>query len=119
MRRCASRSSSSVFFQAEDGIRDLTVTGVQTCALPICYRDVLEHRPAFHQSEVLEDDADVAPEVGDRIGSQSADVPAEKQNAPLVGLLGGKDRSEERRGGKGSRYQRGRRESRKKGAGRV
>src|SRR3989337_3144093 len=24
------------FFQAEDGIRDATVTGVQTCALPIC-----------------------------------------------------------------------------------
>src|SRR5256886_11872274 len=37
-------SSSSVlglvvfFFQAEDGIRDLTVTGVQTCALPISQR---------------------------------------------------------------------------------
>src|SRR2546430_291391 len=27
------------FFQAEDGIRDLTVTGVQTCALPICPRE--------------------------------------------------------------------------------
>src|SRR2546430_12632425 len=26
------------FFQAEDGIRDLTVTGVQTCALPIYAR---------------------------------------------------------------------------------
>src|SRR2546430_17236602 len=26
------------FFQAEDGIRDLTVTGVQTCALPISRR---------------------------------------------------------------------------------
>src|SRR2546430_3691587 len=26
---------SYFFFQAEDGIRDLTVTGVQTCALPI------------------------------------------------------------------------------------
>src|SRR5690349_24152516 len=26
------------FFQAEDGIRDLYVTGVQTCALPICHR---------------------------------------------------------------------------------
>src|SRR2546427_930950 len=26
------------FFQAEDGIRDLTVTGVQTCALPISQR---------------------------------------------------------------------------------
>src|SRR3712207_8441851 len=25
-----------VFFQAEDGIRGIGVTGVQTCALPIC-----------------------------------------------------------------------------------
>src|SRR5690606_39725059 len=32
--RCA-----AVFFQAEDGIRDFHVTGVQTCALPI-YRRV-------------------------------------------------------------------------------
>src|SRR3712207_8942031 len=29
------RSSSFFFFQAEDGIRDIGVTGVQTCALPI------------------------------------------------------------------------------------
>src|SRR5438270_13946319 len=28
------------FFQAEDGIRDLTVTGVQTCALPILGRKI-------------------------------------------------------------------------------
>src|SRR5699024_11490656 len=27
---------SLFFFQAEDGIRDRNVTGVQTCALPIC-----------------------------------------------------------------------------------
>src|SRR2546430_12331033 len=27
--------ASAIFFQAEDGIRYLTVTGVQTCALPI------------------------------------------------------------------------------------
>src|SRR2546430_8254572 len=37
-----------VFFEAEDSIRDLTVTGVQTCALPIC-RDLAAairgHRP--------------------------------------------------------------------------
>ena len=26
------------FFQAEDGIRDTSVTGVQTCALPICLK---------------------------------------------------------------------------------
>src|SRR5207302_7574877 len=34
------------FFQAEDGIRDFHVTGVQTCALPICRRaaqTVLSH----------------------------------------------------------------------------
>src|SRR5207249_6841001 len=37
MRRCARWSFSpiSFFFQAEDGIRDRNVTGVQTCALPI------------------------------------------------------------------------------------
>src|SRR3989449_8848355 len=29
------------FFQAEDGIRDVAVTGVQTCALPICAGSVL------------------------------------------------------------------------------
>src|SRR5207245_4743643 len=28
------------FFQAEDGIRDATVTGVQTCALPILFGDL-------------------------------------------------------------------------------
>src|SRR2546430_12903822 len=35
MQQCASRLRIFFFFQAEDGIRDLTVTGVQTCALPI------------------------------------------------------------------------------------
>src|SRR2546422_1948908 len=39
--------SSVFFFQAEDGIRDVAVTGVQTCALPISYtraRVVVAHR---------------------------------------------------------------------------
>src|SRR2546430_2805676 len=39
------------FFQAEDGIRDLTVTGVQTCALPIS-----QHAFAL---EKLQDSGDV------------------------------------------------------------
>src|SRR5258708_19181817 len=42
----SSRPTRSVvfFFQAEDGIRDDLVTGVQTCALPIwpCLRDPFE-----------------------------------------------------------------------------
>src|SRR3989440_5070210 len=33
--RCLSILTFFFFFQAEDGIRDLIVTGVQTCALPI------------------------------------------------------------------------------------
>src|SRR5699024_11616867 len=31
------------FFQAEDGIRDRNVTGVQTCALPISLQDLEKH----------------------------------------------------------------------------
>src|SRR3989454_9099995 len=45
------------FFQAEDGIRDYKVTGVQTCALPICgarfqrehFGQITQRRP-FHSS---------------------------------------------------------------------
>src|SRR2546427_4191247 len=46
------------FFQAEDGIRDLTVTGVQTCALPIYVQIIREFfgkpcsLPYFSSSEV-------------------------------------------------------------------
>src|SRR5207245_3307741 len=35
----------SFFFQAEDGIRDATVTGVQTCALPISCHVYRWHAP--------------------------------------------------------------------------
>src|SRR5205085_6791183 len=38
------------FFQAEDGIRDLTVTGVQTCALPI-WRRTRRRSPAGTPSQ--------------------------------------------------------------------
>src|SRR2546427_348346 len=54
------------FFQAEDGIRDLTVTGVQTCALPIwidpavavpadrpVYRAVVHAGPAAYSAQHL------------------------------------------------------------------
>src|SRR2546422_4406558 len=35
------------FFQAEDGIRDVAVTGVQTCALPILVKQALTINPAL------------------------------------------------------------------------
>src|SRR5205823_9078305 len=34
-------------FQAEDGIRDKLVTGVQTCALPICSISISVHRESY------------------------------------------------------------------------
>src|SRR2546430_6613774 len=45
------------FFQAEDGIRDLTVTGVQTCALPISTirrleGEIEEAAQAFYPTEL-------------------------------------------------------------------
>src|SRR3989441_1789644 len=54
---------SFFFFQAEDGIRDKLVTGVQTCALPIC--------PAPRRELALQDGAeagvvDRADQAGDR-----------------------------------------------------
>src|SRR5437016_7583584 len=45
------------FFQAEDGIRDLSVTGVQTCALPISMihenwgLHLLERKPSEYLTE--------------------------------------------------------------------
>src|SRR3712207_6991938 len=50
------------FFQAEDGIRDIGVTGVQTCALPIC-----RHGAQFVGSN--------APVWIGRLFSRKADVP--------------------------------------------
>src|SRR5690349_23560965 len=51
-------NSPSFFFQAEDGIRDLYVTGVQTCALPIFFwigathaaKDNAQHERARRQA---------------------------------------------------------------------
>src|SRR5207245_3500569 len=86
------------FFQAEDGIRDATVTGVQTCALPIC-RD----RQRFGRFQSLDDGAEI-----NRLWMESfvfCDLGA-IQHFKSVAL----ERSEERRVGKecGSRWSGGR-----------
>src|SRR5256885_1387845 len=66
---------SFFFFQAEDGIRDYKVTGVQTCALPIC-RDLVEQHAvgvdqelvglARHARRDVGEDQVVPAEVGDQ-----------------------------------------------------
>src|SRR5688572_31077891 len=57
MTSSASYFSFFFFFQAEDGIRDLTVTGVQTCALPILRRSLPLHEriPGYVPMTLLRD----------------------------------------------------------------
>src|SRR5690606_39955565 len=43
------------FFQAEDGIRDFHVTGVQTCALPIFGKHARPQQTAVAQPEPIRD----------------------------------------------------------------
>src|SRR3712207_950058 len=43
---------SFFFFQAEDGIRDIGVTGVQTCALPISMRKAKTSNPLILLDEI-------------------------------------------------------------------
>src|SRR2546429_744339 len=68
------------FFQAEDGIRDVAVTGVQTCALPIYPLDVVVDHPEQTHEE----------------GGGGADHQHERQRG--IGVF--EQRSEERRVGK-------------------
>src|SRR2546429_3161786 len=58
------------FFQAEDGIRDVAVTGVQTCALPICHmRSVhLYSLETGHSQRVTDGMSDSFSPVFDRSG---------------------------------------------------
>src|SRR5256886_3170869 len=83
------------FFQAEDGIRDLTVTGVQTCALPILSED--EERQYIRASiEAVEKATGRRP-----VGWSGPDF-QETQNTPNLLAADGIRyvRSEERRVGK-------------------
>src|SRR5205085_9216782 len=57
-----------VFFQAEDGIRDLTVTGVQTCALPI-YRTRRGRKVVTVDPDAARDAFDVI----ERVSAESLD----------------------------------------------
>src|SRR5690606_39619165 len=63
---CCCICSLFFFFQAEDGIRDFHVTGVQTCALPISLDPLLtlvggdHHRVGPVEAAVAVDDRDAA-----------------------------------------------------------
>src|SRR5438093_8866763 len=77
------------FFQAEDGIRDWSVTGVQTCALPISLKTGGSLGASFVQ---------VSP------GTKEAPKEPPVFNGQGSGVVIRKERSEERRVGKECRY---------------
>src|SRR4051794_41659705 len=104
------------FFQAEDGIRDGRVTGVQTCALPISRRDGRGDRAVGRGAGGCRrhgiSDADRAASAGDhdrgcieRHGERSGD--RRREGVATRGRVernGESSRSEERRVGKEGRY---------------
>src|SRR5690606_40850375 len=96
----------SFFFQAEDGIRDFHVTGVQTCALPICTEVKAEAAAANKAGTIAKGDADAkAAKASDTATTKPrADVKAETAAANKAGTIE-KGRSEERRVGKECRCQ--------------
>src|SRR5688572_33344236 len=82
------------FFQAEDGIRDLTVTGVQTCALPILVR-LQQTDLGYSVDSVLTFEVILA---GERYNT------AEAQDRFFDAMFARIARSEERRVGKECRF---------------
>src|SRR2546425_7253719 len=87
------------FFQAEDGIRDKLVTGVQTCALPICRRprrkwqEDAEAREIFDYARKRAGAVSVIPCYA--VSDSAADTIVD-----LAATFGAGRRSEERRVGK-------------------
>src|SRR5688572_32177934 len=84
------------FFQAEDGIRDLTVTGVQTCALPISVGAERVALAGEHPGRVLAVALEREHPGGEREPAGEVLLPQEPQQLPVVPVA----RSEERRVGK-------------------
>src|SRR5207244_9802663 len=94
------------FFQAEDGIRDDLVTGVQTCALPICGGVA---RGVERQTAPLESRGDATADLGLMLPHAPGEhdgVRALEDGEISAEILAGavtEDRSEERRVGKEGR----------------
>src|SRR5262249_56717087 len=86
------------FFQAEDGIRDWSVTGVQTCALPIFWSRNTAKPPNVSSSRSPSSPSGVPPPSGDRfVQNTECRTWPETLKARFRSSM---ERSEERRVGK-------------------
>src|SRR5699024_12206109 len=97
-------SSLCFFFQAEDGIRDRNVTGVQTCALPIS--GTRQRDPAALQREGSAPSPCRAPAAGSAPGYPPTFRWTGHVRPPQCPSPCPRRRSEERRVGKECRYER-------------
>src|SRR5690606_39317722 len=97
------------FFQAEDGIRDFHVTGVQTCALPIFQEFMIMPVGAPNFSEGLRWGVEIFHQLksvlkgkgySTNVGDEGGFAPDIQSNEEAI------ERSEERRVGKECRYRR-------------
>src|SRR5216684_4912132 len=79
--------STIFFFQAEDGIRDVAVTGVQTCALPI-FCPVSQ--PRANGKTRTEATAGGERASDDRTGGERRERGAGQAQAPIVGARDGR-----------------------------
>src|SRR5206468_9983839 len=88
------------FFQAEDGIRDLIVTGVQTCALPISLIVHIDGGYVGKAELALQEDAVAGLEVIGCAGAVDDAVDVTRGEPSFGERFFGRLRSEERRVGK-------------------
>src|SRR2546430_13086364 len=87
------------FFQAGDGIRDLTVTGVQTCALPISETESEEsEKEDYEQYEKIDEELEVY-SASAYLAKRDNEENNEKEFKESL-KIGELERSEERRVGK-------------------
>src|SRR2546421_7821942 len=85
------------FFQAEDGIRDLIVTGVQTCALPIFHQRArvlaaMTRMHAITPEERAEAERTPLEAPGDASTERQATVSAAAQGAKEIGRASCRER---------------------------
>src|SRR5260221_1436664 len=76
------------FLQAEAGIRDQCVTGVQTCALPICGDEIAHVAAAFNRMAAELAVRDEALRTSDRLRRQMLADVSHELKTPLTAMRG-------------------------------
>src|SRR5699024_11326225 len=104
--RCRRSMLFFFFFQAEDGIRDRNVTGVQTCALPISQWNQCHRKPCRQRANNNTEQ---------RNGTVRTGVQRDKCQSKQIGRASCRERVKVKGGGRTKKEKRKRGTERKKG----